>query len=186
MKTLIFLYFFFGIQLAHAEPSAPRQGTHDIVLSNASGERYTIGKIIFTDAGSGKTAFKINLATNMEDFFLDMRPFLCLTGPEKRLCLFPVQNEPALISPDDMVPLEYALMFMRTKAKDLHVNPFYGLYYKMQWTDKGITGKVFEVDMAPFIAPDIVPIERRKRPLQPQDFYEADLKSQWLPQLSIE
>ena len=82
--------------------------------------------------------------------------------------------------------LEYALMFMRTKAKDLHVNPFNGLYYKMQWTDKGITGKVFEVDMAPFIAPDIVPMERRKRPLQPQDFYEADLNSQWLPQLSIE
>lgn len=186
MKILILFCLFIGTQLAHAGQAAPLQGTHDIVLSNAKGERYPIGKIIFTDAGAGKTAFKINLATNMEDFFLDMRPFLCLTGPAQRLCLFPVQNEPALISPDDMVPLEYALMFMRTKAKDLHVNPFNGLYYKMQWIDKGIIGNVFEVDMAPFIAPDIVPMERRKRPLQPQDFFEADLNSQWLPQLSIE
>ena len=186
MKILIALCFFVGSQLVSAEALAPLQGPHDIVLSNASGERHHIGKILFTDAGSGKTAFKIDLATNMEDFFLDMRPFLCLTGPKQRLCLFPVKNEPALISPDDMLPLEYALMFMRTKAKDLHVNPFHGLYYKMQWTDKGITGKVFEVDMAPFIAPDIVPMERRKRPLQPQDFYEADLNSNWLPQLSIE
>lgn len=189
MKTCIALWLLAVIGLfnfAWAAQPAPLQGTHKIVLSNAAGERVSIGKIHFSDAGAGKTAFKIDLATNMEDYFLDMRPFLCLTGPVQRLCLFPVQNEPALISADDMVPLEYALMFMRTKAKDLHVNPFNGLYYKMQWTDKGIIGKVFEVDMAPFIAPDIVPIERRQRPLQPQDFYEADLNSQWLPQFSIE
>lgn len=186
MKTFIVLCLLACSALTHAGPPATLEGTHQIVLSNASGERHTIGTIHFSDAGAGKTAFKIDLAKNMEDFFLDMRPFLCLTGPAQRLCLFPVQNEAALISADDMVPLEYALMFMRTKAKALHVNPFNGLYYKMQWTDKGIRGNVFEVDMAPFIAPDIVPIERRKRPLQPQDFYEADLNSNWLPQLSIE
>jgi hypothetical protein len=186
MKILILLCLLISMGLAQAGQPAPLQGTHEIVLSNAAGERVNIGKIRFSDAGAGKTAFKIDLATNMEDFFLDMRPFLCLTGPVQRLCLFPVQNEPALISVDDMVPLEYALMFMRTKAKDLHVNPFNGLYYKLQWDEKGISGKVFEVDMAPFIAPDIVPVERRKRPLQPKDFFEADLNSNWLPQLSIE
>ena len=186
MKILMVLCLLAGMGIAYAGEPAPLRGTRAIVLSNAGGERHQIGTISFSEAGGGKTAFKIDLAKNMEDFFLDMRPFLCLTGPAQRLCLFPVQNEPALISADDMVPLEYALMFMRTKSRALHVNPFHGLYYKMQWNENGISGKVFEVDMAPFIAPDIVPVERRKRPLQPQDFFEADLNSNWLPQLSIE
>jgi hypothetical protein len=177
-----------GISLlgtAHAI-AEPLSGTHNIVLSNASGEHHTIGKIIFSDGGNGKTAFQIEMASNMEEFFLAMRPFLCLTGEKQRLCWFPVKNEKALISPDDLLPLEYALMFMRTKAKDLHVNPFNGLYYKLSWTQQGITGKLFEVDMAPFIAPDTVPLERRQRPLEKKDFYEADLGSNWLPMLRIE
>lgn len=186
MKILLMICLLAGIGSAHTAEPAQLQGTRAIVLSNAGGERHQIGTIIFSEAGGGKTAFKIDLAKNMEDFFLDMRPFLCLTGPAQRLCLFPVQNEPALISADDLVPLEYALMFMRTKAKALHVNPFHGLYYKMQWNENGISGKVYEVDMAPFIAPDIEPMERRKRPLQAQDFFEADLNSNWLPQISIE
>jgi hypothetical protein len=40
--------------------------------------------------------------------------------------------------------------------------------------------------MAPFIAPDILPVEERKRPLKPADFSEADPGSNWLPKLSIE
>lgn len=171
--------------LAQAAPAA-MTGTKNIVLSNAGGERQIIGTIIFSDGGNNKTAFRIDMAANMEDFFLDMRPFRCLTGPVQRLCWFPVKNEEALISADDLLPLEYALMFMRTKAKDLHVNPFHGLYYKLRWTEKGISGNVSEVDMAPFIAPDIVPVERRKRPLQTQDFFEADLNSNWLPEISFE
>lgn len=162
------------------------QGSHDIVLSNAAGERHRIGSVIFSDGVNGKTAFQVEMAANMEDYFLAMRPFRCLTGEKQRLCWFPVKNEAALISADDLLPLEYALMFMRTKAKDLHVNPFNGLYYKLRWTEKGISGTLFEVDMAPFIAPDTVPIERRQRPLQDKDFFDADANSNWLPVLSIE
>ena len=166
--------------------AASLEGTRQIILSNAAGERHRIGAIVFSDGGNGKTAFQIEMAENMEDFFLAMRPFLCLTGEKQRLCWFPVKNEAALISPDDLLPLEYALMFMRTKAKDLHVNPFNGLYYKLRWTPEGIRGTLFEVDMAPFIAPDILPVEQRQRPLKPQDFYEADAGSNWLPFISIE
>jgi hypothetical protein len=68
----------------------------------------------------------------------------------------------------------------------LHVNPFNGLYYKLRWAEDGLRGKLFEVDMAPFIAPDILPIEKRQRPLQPQDFYDADPGSNWLTDISIE
>lgn len=161
-------------------------GSRQLVLSNTAGERHTIGQIIFSDGGQGKTAFRIEMAANMQDYFLAMRPFLCLTGPVQRLCWFPVHNEPALISKDDLLPLEYALMFMRTRATDLHVNPFNGLYYRLRVEGERIVGTLFEVDMAPFIAPDVLPVEQRQRPLKPGDFYEADPGSNWLPSLSIE
>lgn len=77
-------------------------------------------------------------------------------------------------------------MFMRTRTHDLHVNPFNGLYYKLQREGDRLVGRLFEVDMAPFIAPDIVPVEERKRPLKAADFSEADPGSNWLPVLTIE
>lgn len=166
--------------------ATPLVGKRAIVLSNAGGERHTIGHVRFTDAGNGKSSFKIEMADTMEEYFLAMRPFLCLAGPVQRLCWFPVHNEAALISDDDLLPLEYALMFMRTKAKDLHVNPFNGMYYKLRRNGDRLAGDLYEVDMAPFIAPDILPVEERRRPLKPADFTEADPGSNWLPKLSIE
>jgi hypothetical protein len=171
---------------ATAAQAAPLVGKRAIVLSNASGEKHTIGHVNFTDAGNGKSSFKIVMADNMEEYFLAMRPFLCLTGPVQRLCWFPVHNEEALVADDDLLPLEYALMFMRTKAKDLHVNPFNGMYYKLRRDGTRLVGELHEVDMAPFIAPDMLPVEERKRPLKPADFNDADPGSNWLPRMSIE
>ena len=171
---------------APSADAAPLAGKRAIVLSNAAGERHTIGHVTFTDAGNGKAAFKVTMADNMQEYFLAMRPFLCLTGPVQRLCWFPVHNEEAVVSDDDLLPLEYALMFMRTRANDLHVNPFNGMYYKLRRDGDKLVGDLLEVDMAPFIAPDILPVEERKRPLKPADFTEADPGSNWLPKMSIE
>lgn len=166
--------------------AAPPVGQRTIVLSNAAGERHVIGQVNFTDAGNGNANFKITMGDAMEEYFLAMRPFLCLTGTVQRLCWFPVHNEAAQISDDDLLPLEYALMFMRTRAKDLHVNPFNGLYYKLRRDGDRIAGELYEVDMAPFIAPDMLPVEQRRRPLKAADFNDADPGSNWLPILSIE
>ena len=189
MKTrswCVTLLWIMSLMIALPALAADWSGTRNIVLSNAAGERHTIGQIIFSDGDRGKTAFRIEMAENMQDYFLAMRPFLCLTGPVQRLCWFPVHNEPALISKDDLLPLEYALMFMRTRSTDLHVNPFNGLYYRLRAEGDRIAGSLFEVDMAPFIAPDVLPVEQRQRPLKAKDFYDADAGSNWLPFLSIE
>ncbi len=166
--------------------SASLDGKRQIILSNAAGERHVIGEIEFAEAGAGKHSFSIEMNASMGDYFLAMRPFRCLTGPQQRLCWFPVKNEEALVSDDDWLPLEYALMFMRSKPTDLHMNPFNGLYYKLRRDGNRLVGQLYEVDMAPFIAPDIVPLNERKRPLKPADFSEADPGSNWLPILSIE
>ena len=161
-------------------------GTRQIVLSNASGERHVIGQVQFSDAGKGKSTFEVQMNETMEDYFLAMRPFLCLTGSWQRLCWFPVKNEASIISDQDLLPLEYALMFMRSKPKDLAMNPFNGLYYKLRRDGDKLVGKLYEIDMEPFIVPDSRPPGERKRPLKPVDFNDADAGSNWLPILSIE
>ncbi len=183
MRTLLGLACF---GLALSATAAPLSGERKILLSNAAGERHLIGHVRFTDAGSGQSRFEVSMEPAMQEYFLAMRPFLCLTGPVQRLCWFPVKNEEPLISDNDLLPLEYALMFMRTRTHDLHVNPFNGLYYKLQREGDRLVGRLFEVDMAPFIAPDIVPVEERKRPLKAADFFDADPGSNWLPLLTIE
>lgn len=166
--------------------AAALTGTRQIVLSNAAGERHVIGKVHFSDAGNGKSAFTVEMDDVMQDYFLAMRPFRCLTGSWQRLCWFPVRNEESVISDDDLLPLEYALMFMRSKPKDLHMNPFNGLYYKLRRDGDKLLGKLFEIDMEPFIVPDSRPPQERKRPLKDREFNDADAVTNWLPTLTLE
>lgn len=161
-------------------------GPHDIALVNAAGERVVIGQVRFAPADGGRYRFTLTMDDKLEEYFLAMRPFRCLTGPQQRLCHFPVEREAPVIGPGDLVPLEYALMFMRTAPKALHVNPFNGVYYRLRMSDKGIEGQLHEVDMDPFITPDAVPVERRQRPLRDRDLSPGDEASHWLPRLIIE
>ena len=186
LRRMCALFVLASLVAAGAATAAPLTGERRIFLSNAAGERHLIGHVRFADAGSGRSSFEVTMAPTMQEYFLAMRPFLCLTGPVQRLCWFPVKNEEALVNDSDLLPLEYALMFMRTRTHDLHVNPFNGLYYKLQREGDRLVGRLFEVDMAPFIAPDILPVEERKRPLKAADFFEADPGSNWLPVLTIE
>ena len=89
-------------------------------------------------------------------------------------------------SAGDLLPLEYALLFIRTPPQSLHIDPFNGIYYKMAWTARGIAGQLHDVDMDPFIAPDSVPPQRRQRPIGGADLAPGDPRSHWLPLLTIE
>jgi hypothetical protein len=176
----------FSLLVSTAAHADVLTGTRTITLGNAQGERIVIGQITFTPEADGKSRFKIVLDEKLGEYFLAMRPFRCLTGPKQRLCNFPVENEAPLVSPADLTPLEYALMFMHTLPAALHVNPFNGAYYRMKIDGERIVGRQHDVDMDPFIAPTTVPLERRKRPLRDEDLTVADERSHWLPQLTIE
>lgn len=180
------LILFSGCFLSLTSLAADLTGTRGIWLSNADGEKHRVGTIVFTPAEAGKTRFKITMEESLGEYFLAMRPFRCLTGPTQRLCHFPVEREAPLVSPDDLVPLEYALLFMRTAPKSLHIDPFNGIYYRMSLTERGIVGELNDVEMDAFIAPDIVPVERRQRPIRHADLSRGDPRSHWLPILKIE
>lgn len=181
------LFILLSAMLAAPGGSATElSGRRGVWLGNAEGERQRIGSVEFTPAGGGKTRFALRMDASLEEYFLAMRPFRCLTGPRQRLCHFPVEREAPLISADDLVPLEYALLFMRTAPRSLHIDPFNGLYYRMRLTDRGIVGQVHDVDMDPFITPDSVPVERRQRPIRAAELAPGDPRSHWLPILTIE
>lgn len=180
------LILLFGCVFSIGSLAAELTGTRGIWLSNTTGDRHRVGTVVFTPAEAGKTRFKITMAETLEEYFLAMRPFRCLTGPTQRLCHFPVEREPGLISSGDLVPLEYALLFMRTAPKSLHIDPFNGIYYKMSWNESGIKGELHDVEMDSFIAPDLVPPERRQRPIGYSQIAPGDPRSHWLPILTIE
>ena len=161
-------------------------GRKNIILSNSSGEHVQIGTVEFKDIGAQQYSFTIDIAPQLGEYFLAMRPFRCLTGPVQRLCWFPVNREPQIISATDLTPLEYALIFMHSKPTSLSLNPSDGIYYKLAWSGNQIVGTLYDIDMDPFITPDSVPLERRLRPLLPSDLNPADLPSNWLPVLTIQ
>ena len=163
------------------------QGRHDIVLHNGGAVRERIGEVEFSPVGDGRARFVVRVdESRLGEYFLAMRPFRCLVGPEQRLCHFPAAREAPVVGADDLVPLEYALMFLRTAPASLHLNPFNGVYYQLRVGPTRIDGRLYEVDMDPFITPDSVPPERRQRPLRPADLSPADPAGHWLPFLSIE
>ncbi|MCU0870094.1 MAG: hypothetical protein MUF30_10935 [Burkholderiales bacterium] len=178
-----------ALALAVTLPSAaaaPLVGTRTLVLSNAAGEREVLGTVDFRDAGDGRTAFEVQMDTRLGEHFLAMRPFRCLTGARQRLCWYPVRVEPASIRDDDLAPLEYALMFMKSAPGALHLDPVDGVYYRLERTADGLRGQAFDLDMDPFINPAGVPPERRARPVGAAQLEVADPASHWLPVLTIE
>ncbi len=80
------------------------------------------------------------------DYFLAMRPFKCIADRVQHVCHFPYRSS-GQIRADDLVDLEYALMFLHKKPQEVSVDPWNGVYYKMRIVDSRIEGIVHNVDM---------------------------------------
>lgn len=172
---------------ACAAGAAEFDGTHRLVLGNAAGERVDIGSITFRSLGPDRWQFDIKLdETRFEERFLAMRPFKCLTGPTQQICHFPYGAEREFTR-GDLVPLEYALLFLHKKPASVNIDARDGVYYKLQWSAAGakaaLTGKLWDADFTPIIVPEG---SDRRRPVSAANLFEAHAGSHWLPQLYIE
>jgi hypothetical protein len=157
-------------------------GTKRVVLANAKGEQVEIGKVVFEPAGEGRWRFEFRPeASRFGEYFLAMRPFRCLAGATQHLCHFPFGQE-RVIARDDLTALEYQLMFMRKRPAEVSVNPTNGVYYRLAWTETGLRGELFDVDMDPIIVPE----GDMRRPIRAEHLHAADPGTHWLPLLRIE
>lgn len=162
--------------------SAPRQ----ITLQTEKGEQLTIGQLLLSPAGEGYRA-EVKMDDDVYgDYFLSMRPFKCLESEKQLLCHLPYPYQNAQqISHDDLIDLEYQLLFIRKVPTDYGINPWFGVYYKLQWENPPhgpITGQLHETNMDILAAP---PEDPTTKPITADELYEADLAEHWLPTLII-
>lgn len=163
---------------------ADLEGTRTIALIDKAGEETVIGTVLFTPAAD-KASFTIDLETDVfTDHFLSMRPFRCIEGPEDWACHLPYPYDiRRIVSSDDLIDLEYALLFIAKKPTEFGIDAWNGRYYRLSIADNGvIDGKLHEVDLNLLASP---PEQAFSRPLQDKHLNEADPDSHRFPALRI-
>ncbi len=124
-RGLIFVSLLACVNVQASTSWEKLNGEKSIMLTNTLDEKIQIGTVDFRSVGADSKTFKITLKEDtMNEYFLAMRPFKCVAGATQQYCLFPVSNEPSIVTEDDFTTLEYQLMFMKTKPNALHINPF--------------------------------------------------------------
>ncbi|GAN46056.1 hypothetical protein ABID82_001645 [Methylobacterium sp. PvP062] len=128
-------------------------GTKQLELRTRDGTSIPIGTVTFTP-GPDATRFVVTLdRTKFKDFFLSMREFKCVEGPEVQCHVpYPYAN-PGTVRPGDYAWLEHALLFLYKAPADYGAKLSNGLYYALQKTEDGLVGRPMAVDLNDIAAP---------------------------------
>ena len=143
-----------------------------------------IGRITFTH-NNVKTTYEITLNENVfQKEFLNMRPFQCLHQPKQILChLEYPYKKLGYITRDDLMDLEYDLLFLHKTPAEYGIDAWNGLFYLLTATENGIEGTLNEVDLRVLIAP---PEDGTLRPVTRNMLYEADPSKHIFPKILIQ
>lgn len=161
--------------------------SYDVKLLTNEGLAIKVADLTLFPEGK-EYRFELNMVTKspFQNYFLSMRPFNCITEEmtKRSLCYlnYPYRNNHR-ISMTDLGDLEYDLLFIRRKASDYGIDPWFGSYYKMKWEGDNIVGEVYEADLDILAAP---PEDGRYRPIVDSDLSEAEHEKFWLPRVLIE
>lgn len=128
-------------------------GTKQLELRTRDGMYIPIGTVTFTP-GADATRFVVTLdRAKFKDFFLSMREFKCVEGPEVQCHVpYPYAN-PGTVRPGDYVWLEHALLFLYKAPAEYGAKLSNGLYYALQATNDGLVGRPMAVDLNDIAAP---------------------------------
>lgn len=158
--------------LAYAGPQLP-EGKKTITLIAASGERQDIGHVVFTPEESAATFELMIDAPEFREEFLSMRPFSCLPGEKEMWChlAYPYTLK-RQITTSELTDLEYDLLFLFKPPTSYGIDPWNGLYFKMQIDDAGgISGGVHDVNLDPLGVP---PKDKTARTIAPDALTASD------------
>lgn len=174
LKPLIFVSILLPLALAKADE------VRTIQLHPAESDPISVGTLTLLDQGGYRIDWD---DTKFGDFFLSMRPFKCLEGPQKLWCRvdYPYENKRVLTT-QDVTDLEYDLLFVWKNANDYGINMWNGVYYELEPTEAGFEGVLYEFDMDTLAAP---PEDGSLRPIAEDILDEGDPDSHWLPRITI-
>ncbi len=180
-----YLILFISLLFVYASVSANPilVGSKTITLTGKNNESLEIGMIHFKKE-NGKVTYEIDFKEEeFSDEFLSMRPFKCIHKSGQMLChlTYPYKKQ-GHISEQDLVDLEYDLLFLHKDASEYGINPWNGLYYELKLGTNGLEGKLKEVDLNVLAAP---PDEGVLRPITSDMLYDADPAHHLFPGLII-
>lgn len=171
----------FALAWGFVLPAAAKQlptGVKVITLISPDGVRQRLGEATFVPDGDGaKFSVKFD-APELQEQFLSMRPFQCLSGQVLQWCHLSYDyGMRQRVTADDLIDLEYSLMFIWRTYDRVSADAWNGLYFKMAIEDDGtVSGVLHEVDLNVLATPpsdafarpvrhsDLTPSERGRQP----------------------
>lgn len=158
-------------------------GTKEVALHTRDGKTIPIGTITFLPQGE-RIGFVLHLDHGrFKDFFLSMKEFKCLEGPDEIQCHVPYPYaNPATVTANDLRWLEHALMFLYKVPTEFGARLWNGLYYRMAVTEQGIVGTPQAIDLSLIFAP---PADPSIPPFGPTERSDIDPGRRWISSLSI-
>lgn len=176
---LITLLFFCSLVSA----TSVLDGSKTITLTGKDNESLGIGYIHFHNEND-RVAYDIEFKeTVFSDEFLSMRPFKCIHKSGQMIChlIYPYKKQ-GYISEQDLVDLEYDLLFLHKAVDEYGINPWNGLYYELKIEKDGLVGLLKEVDLNVLAAP---PEDGILRPITSDMLYDAEPEHHLFPVLII-
>lgn len=171
---------------AGAALAADLSGRKTLTLHGRDGRAVVIGQVNFEPRPDGAVGFALDLdRAAMPDHFLSMREFKCAPGDSEILCHVPYPYpQPATVTGADYVWLEHALIFLYKQPRDFGAKLRNGVYFRLQATDKGLTGLPQAIDLTVMgVPPDDPAVPPYRKALLRDDIPEG---SRWVTRLTID
>lgn len=181
IKSIVLFLVFFSITSIPVEAQAAEK---EIKLISNENKSLSIAKINFKSSAN-ETSYKISWQEDVfNDEFLSMRPFKCIDHEKQMIChlIYPYKKRGHITS-DDLMDLEYDLLFLHKSPTEYGINAWNGLYYKLNQTNQGFIGQLMEIDLNILAAP---PEDDILRPITIDMLHEADPAAHIYPRLIIE
>lgn len=158
-------------------------GVKHVVAHTKEGKDIVIGTVTFTPQGD-RTSYKLDMdMSRFKEFFLSMRPFKCLEGPDI-WCYVPYPYEhPHIVSAKDYGWLEHDLLFFWKTPSSYGAKMNNGLIYAFGPTDKALVGKPQAINLDKIASP---PDDLATPPYGPADRDDIQDGSRWIESVRIE
>ena len=167
-RLAVLLLGFLSSVLAHAGAGKLTAGEKTISLKSADGTTLAIGTATFAPDDTGAMVSVQMTAPQYQEEFLSMRPFRCLAGDKETWCHLEYPYEvKGYVTADDLVDLEYKLLFLFKPPAGYGIDAWNGLYFKLALQEDGaVTGTVHDVDLNVLAVP---PEDRKARVIGHKD-----------------
>jgi len=160
----------------------PQKAQIELVTSDNVALR--IGTVNFKNQPDGSASFTVDMdGADFSDHFLSMRPFKCITGEKDWYCYlaYPYQLHNT-VSADNLLDLEYNLLFITKSKEEFGIDAWNGVYYQLSIDANGtISGALSQGDLNVLQSPP----EPYSHPIDPDEFFTDDAAKQRFPTLII-